>query len=283
MKDKLYYFLKDIFETHQSKYGKFFGRLLIALISISIGIFVCENLSFFRLWKQEFQIIDKIILILFAVEYLIRLILSRRKIKFIFSFLGIIDFLVILPLFAHLGASFVFLRGFRVFRILQILKTVRYSDLMIMFFHSFKHYKEEIHIFIITFFLVVMVGSLGMFSLEHTLNPGFATVPDTMWWSIVTITTVGYGDVVPVTIIGKILASLIMFAGLASIALMTAVLTKMFIDHFFGKRLHKCEFCHFPHHDHDAKFCKNCGSQLDTEKLLKAELSLPHAISLNKK
>jgi voltage-gated potassium channel len=278
MKDRIYFLFHDIFETHQSKYGKFFGGFLVALISISIGLFVCENLTFFRPWKQEFQIIDKIILIFFALEYFIRLVLAKKKLKFIFSFLGIIDFLVILPLFAHLGSSFVFLRGFRVFRILQILKTIKYSDLMLMFFRSFKHYREEIHIFIITFILVVMVGSLGMFSLEHTLNPGFATVPDTMWWSIVTITTVGYGDVVPITIMGKLLASIIMFAGLASIAIMTAVLTKVFIDHFFGKRLHNCEFCHFPHHDHDAKFCKNCGSQLDTEKLLQAEVSSPHNI-----
>jgi voltage-gated potassium channel len=99
-----------------------------------------------------------------------------------------------------------------------------------------------------------------------------------MWWTIVTITTVGYGDVVPITVAGKILAVILIFIGLASIAIMTAVLTKVFIDHFFGKRLHHCEMCHFPHHDHDAKFCKNCGNQLDTEKLAEAEFSHPHNV-----
>ncbi len=276
MKEKLYNFFRDILETHKSRSGQIFGGFLVILITVSIGIFICENLEFFRPWKAEFQLADKIILGIFALEYLIRLIISRKKLRFIFSFLGIIDLLVILPLFAHLGRGFVFLRGFRVFRILQLLKTIRYSDLMLMFFRSFKHYKEEIQIFVITFALVAVVGSLGMFSLESGINPGFATVPDTLWWTIVTITTVGYGDIVPMTVAGKILASIIMFAGLAAIAIMTAVLTKMFIDHFFGKRLHNCGFCHFPHHDHDAKFCKNCGNQLDAAKLLEAELSRSH-------
>ena len=276
MKNRLYNFFYDTLETHKSPLGRGVGAFLVGLITISIGLFISENLAIFAPWKEQMMILDKIILAIFAVEYFIRLTISRNKVRFAFSFLGIIDFLVILPLFAALGTGFVFLRGFRVFRILQILKTIRYSNLMLMFFRSFKHYRDELHIFIITFLLVTVVGSLGMFSLESAVNKGFATVPDTMWWTIVTITTVGYGDVVPVTVAGKILASIIMFMGLAAIAIMTAVLTKVFIDHFFGKRLHNCDFCHFPHHDHDAKFCKNCGKQLNTDKLSEAEFSHPH-------
>jgi voltage-gated potassium channel len=278
MKEKLREFFHDILETHKSRTGKIFGGFLVVLITLSIGIFICENLVIFRPWRIELAIADKIILGLFALEYFIRLLISRNKFKFALSFLGIIDFLVILPLFAHISQGLVFLRGFRVFRILQLLKTIRYSNLMLMFFRSFRHYRDEIQIFVITFFLVVIVGSLAMFSIEGGVNPNFSTVPDAMWWTVVTITTVGYGDVVPITIAGKILAAIIMFMGLAAIAIMTAVLTKVFIDHFFGKRLHHCERCHFPHHDHDAKFCKNCGNQLDTEKLAEAEFSHPHSV-----
>ena len=278
MKDRLHNFFRDILETHESRSGRVFGGFLVVLITLSIGLFICENMEVFSPWKDQMRIIDKAILVVFAVEYIIRLMISRKKLRFVFSFLGIVDLLVILPLFAHLGAGFVFFRGFRVFRILQLLKTIKYSNLMLMFFRSFRHYRDEIHIFVITFLLVVIVGSLGMFSLESTVNPGFATVPDATWWTIVTITTVGYGDVVPITIAGKILASIIMFMGLASIAIMTAVLTKVFIDHFFGKRLHKCLFCHFPHHDHDARFCKNCGKELDKQKLAEAEFSNPHKV-----
>jgi len=278
MKEKLHNFFHDILVIHKSRVGKFFGGFLVLLITLSIGIFICENLASFRPWRNELIIADKTILAIFAIEYFIRLIISRNKIKFVFSFLGIVDLLVILPLFAQISQGLVFLRGFRVFRILQLLKTIRYSNLMLMFFRSFRHYRDEIQIFMITFFLVIIVGSLAMFSIEGLINPGFATVPDAMWWTIVTITTVGYGEVVPITVAGKILATIIMFMGLAAIAMMTAVLTKVFIDHFFGKRLHHCEMCHFPHHDHDAKFCKNCGNQLDTDKLSAAEFSRPHHI-----
>ncbi len=278
MTEKSREILHDILETHKGKWGKFLGRILLVLITLSIGIFVCENLAFFHSWREELAIIDKIILGIFAIEYFVRLLISRDKLKFVFSFLGIIDFLVILPLFSHISQGLVFLRGFRVFRILQLLKTIRYSHLMLTFLRSFRHYRDEIQIFVITFFLVVIVGSLAMFSIEGNVNPGFSTVPDAMWWTIITITTVGYGDVVPITVAGKILATILIFIGLASIALMTAVLTKIFIDHFFGKRLHHCVVCNFPHHDHDAKFCKNCGSQLDVKKLSEAEFSHPHQI-----
>lgn len=279
MKEKFREIFHDILETHNSKMGRIFGSFLVVLITLSIGIFVSENLEVFQPWRDELVIADKVILGIFALEYFIRLIISRNKIKFVFSFLGIIDFLVILPLFAQISQGLVFLRGFRVFRILQLLRTVKYSNLMLMFFRSFRHYRDEIHIFVITFILVTIVGSLAMFSIEGGVNPGFATVPDAMWWTIVTITTVGFGDVVPVTVSGKILATIIMFMGLAAIAIMTAVLTKVFIDHFFGKRLHHCDFCRYPHHDHDAKYCKNCGNQLDVQKLLEAEFSLPHKIN----
>lgn len=279
MKESLHNFFREILETHNSRAGKTFGSFLVILITLSIGIFVSENIEVFQPWRDELVIADKVILGIFALEYFIRLIISRNKIKFVFSFLGIIDFLVILPLFAQISQGLVFLRGFRVFRILQLLRTVRYSNLMLMFFRSFRHYRDEIHIFVITFILVTITGSLAMFSIEGGVNPGFATVPDAMWWTIVTITTVGFGDVVPVTVSGKILATIIMFMGLAAIAIMTAVLTKVFIDHFFGKRLHHCDFCRYPHHDHDAKYCKNCGNQLDVQKLLEAEFSLPHKIN----
>ena len=77
------------------------------------------------------------------------------------------------------------------------------------------------------------------------------------------MSTVGYGDITPITYMGKIIAGGTILLGLATIAMMTAILTKSFMDHFFGKRAHKCFFCHYPHHDHDAQFCKNCGHKLD--------------------
>ena len=126
-----------------------------------------------------------------------------------------------------------------------------------------------------TLFAVLLMSSMAIFAFEHGVNPDFDTMINSLWWAIVTITNVGYGDIVPITIVGKIVGAGVMLMGLATVALMTAILTKIFIDHFFGKRLHTCAFCHFPHHDHDAKFCKNCGAELDIKELRKAETIIP--------
>ena len=160
-------------------------------------------------------------------------------------------------------------------RILYLLKTIRQSHLMLAFFHSFRLYKQELRIFVATLLSVLLMSSMAIFALEHGVNSGFDTIVNSIWWSVVTITNVGYGDVVPVTIAGKAVGAIVMLLGIATVALMTAILTKIFIDHFFGKRLHKCSFCHFPHHDHDAKFCKNCGAELDIKELRNAETLNP--------
>jgi voltage-gated potassium channel len=266
--------LIEALENHESRLGKTFGSILVLLIVISVGAFLLENIEYFAPWKPILHLIDIIILSIFAVEYVLRFIIARRKWKFVFSFLGIIDLLVVMPLFTHVF-NIAFLRGFRMLKILYLLKTIRQSHLMLSFFHSFRLYKQELRIFCMTLFAVLLMSSMAIFAFEHGVNPDFDTMINSLWWSIVTITNVGYGDIVPITIMGKVVGAGVMLMGLATVALMTAILTKIFIDHFFGKRLHTCAFCHFPHHDHDAKFCKNCGAELDIKELRKAETIIP--------
>ncbi|MBT3349078.1 ion transporter [bacterium] len=279
---KIRQLLTDLLENHESRAGRWFGVLLIVLIGISTGIFVLENLPFFQPYRKIFHILDTIVLTIFALEYFLRILIARNRTRFVCSFLGIIDLLVILPLFSGV-LNITFLRWFRVFRILQMLKTIRYSDLMLTFLRSFRYYRDELRIFGITFGIVVFTSALGLFAFEHQHNPDFSTVPEALWWAVVTVTTVGYGDAVPVTVGGKLVAGCVMILGLATIALMTAILTKVFIDHFFGKRVHKCDFCRYPHHDHDAKFCKNCGNPLDVNKLGSADYLHPHDKVIRKK
>jgi voltage-gated potassium channel len=254
--------------------GKAFGALLVGIISISIGIFLLERISYFDQWQPIFHVLDVIILLFFALEYLLRVLIARKRWKFVFSFLGIIDLIVILPLFGH-ALNLGFLRGFRMLKILYLLKTIRQSHLMLAFFRSFRLYKQELRIFCATFLSVMLMSSMGIYALEHDVNYAFSTMTDSIWWSIVTITNVGYGDIVPITIMGKIVGGIVMMMGLATVALMTAILTKIFIDHFFGKRIHSCSFCHFPHHDHDAKFCKNCGAEIDIKELRTSDMVGP--------
>ncbi|MCF7846999.1 MAG: ion transporter [Candidatus Gracilibacteria bacterium] len=272
---KIRHALIDLLENHESPAGKAFGVFLIVLIVLSTGIFALENWAFFAPYRDFFHTLDIIILSIFALEYVLRFLIARHRWRFVFSFLGIIDLLVVLPLFSS-ALNITFLRWFRVFRILQVLKAIRYSDLMLMFLRSFRHYRDELRIFLITFSIVIFTSALALYAFEHMGNPAFSNFGKSLWWAVVTMTTVGYGDAIPMTVAGKIVAGVVMILGLGTIAIMTAILTKVFIDHFFGKRMHTCDFCHYPHHDHDAKFCKNCGGQLDTKKLRHAEFAQPH-------
>ncbi len=268
--EKLELILVDLLEKHESRAGKISAYFLIALIILSMVTFILETTALFQRWETVFVAFEEFTISIFTLEYFLRILIARHRGKYICSPLGIIDLLVIAPFFLwfmHLE----FLRGFRVFRILRVLKIIRYSEVMTGFFKSFKYYKDEILIFSSMFLLVSILSAFGIFYLEHLVNPKFATVPDAIWWAMVTMSTVGYGDMVPITPAGKVLAVMVMLLGLGTLAIMTAIVTKIFIDHFFGKRFHHCEDCHFPRHDHDAKFCKNCGSQLDMEKLQQAE------------
>ncbi len=273
-------FLSKLLENHESKWGKLLGYFLLFLIFGSSITFVLSTTSLGREHESFFQFFDSFVMGVFMLEYCARLFVATNKKNFLFSFLNVLDLIVLLAFYSHFS-NLVFLRGFRVFRIFQLLKIVRYSDLMSAFFRSFRFYRDEIRIFLVTLVMVLIFASFGLFHLESDINPDFRTIPDALWWAVVTVSTVGYGDVIPITTMGKVVAGIVVFMGLATTAIMTALVTKVFIDHFFGKRAHQCEYCHFPYHDHDAKFCKNCGVELDVKKLDTAEFHTLSKISVN--
>ncbi|HEY5713804.1 MAG TPA: ion transporter [Candidatus Gracilibacteria bacterium] len=252
----------DLLEHHDSRMGKFAGYFLATMILLSMAFFVLETTEVGAPYRPYFLIFDQFLAVLFTVEYIGRFWLAPNKKKFVRSPLAIIDLLVVISFYLSIH-YFSILRGFRVFKIFQLLKIVRYSDLMGGFIRSFHSYRNEFFIFWITFGLGLLLSSTALYLLEHEVNESLATIPDCLWWGIVTITTVGYGDAVPITWAGKFVAGCMMVFGLATVAILTAVITKIFMDHFFGRRYHICDHCHYPHHDFDASFCKNCGTKLD--------------------
>ncbi|MCK5461003.1 ion transporter [Candidatus Gracilibacteria bacterium] len=261
-RQKIRYFFQDIFETHESTFGKFFAYFLVTLVCFSTLFFILETTEEGKPYIPYFHVFDIFVVIVFTIEYLARFFLATRKSKYMFSPLALVDVFVILT-FLLSFQNFLFLRSFRVLKIFQMLKIIRYSDIMVEFFKTFKNYKNELKIFGLTLWVVLILSSCGLYYLEKDLNESFKTIPDAIWWAVVTISTVGYGDAVPITIGGKLLGTLVMFLGLAIIAIMTAIVTKMFIDHFFGKMSHICTFCRYPRHDFDARFCKNCGNAVE--------------------
>lgn len=256
--------LNHVLNNHDSKLGQWVGYFLVWLIIISIGFFVIETTDWGHHYYKYFHYFDLFVVTIFAIEYVLRLWVSPRKRQFLTSPLALLDLFVILTFYLSVS-NFAFLRSFRVLKILQLLKIFRYSEILTEFFKSFKNYKNELKIFSASLVVALILGSSGLYYLEKDVNPDLDTIPEALWWAVVTVSTVGYGDAVPLTWAGKALAGIMMFMGLGVIAIFTAIITKMFIDHFFGKRHHVCFFCHFPRHDFDARFCKNCRNKLDSQ------------------
>jgi len=262
--------LREYFYGTATYKSKFVAWIIATMIVLSIIVFGLETDVRFSQYEHVFQGLHLVFFLFFGLEYILRLLASRNHIKYVFSPMAIIDLMVVVS-FISFFEALPFLAVFRILRIFQVLKFIRYSRLIINFVESFRHYRDEMRIFVVMFTIVLILGGSGMYFLEHSVNPDqFGTFGDSIWWALVTASSVGYGDAVPITVAGKLLAGFVIVFGLATMAVMTATITKIFLDHFFGKRMHHCGFCHFPNHDHDAKFCKNCGNQLDAEALDKA-------------
>ncbi len=248
--------------------GRRFDIVLLISIVISVFIVMLDSIEELHLqYTQIFTYCEWIFTILFTLEYITRIIVSRKPLTYILSFYGIIDLLSILPTFMSLvliGSHYlIVIRILRILRIFRILKLSRYLRASQVLQISLRQSKYKIIVFLeVVITTVVIMGSF-MYLIEGSTY-GFNSIPRSIYWAIVTLTTVGFGDITPQTVLGQFFASIIMILGYSIIAVPTGIISAELIkaDDSKIKCLRKCKGCDHGNHDEDAEYCKYCGKEL---------------------
>ncbi|AZA60634.1 MULTISPECIES: ion transporter [Chryseobacterium] len=264
--DKLWKrFLYRVIYRADTKLGKFFDIALLSLILVSTFIIMMESVpKLDKKFHVYFIISEWVISVFFTVEYWARIAVLKNKKHYIFSFFGIIDFLSLVPF--YLSFFFPVTKYFLIFRMLRMLRVFRVFNLLdfmndgSVIVRALRNSSRKIYIFLLFLIIFsVIVGSL-MFMVEGG-RPGFETIPQSIYWAVVTVTTVGYGDVSPITPMGKFFAVILMLAGYSIIAVPTGIVTAEMRNKRQNLEL-ICERCGNEDIDDDARYCKQCGKKL---------------------
>lgn len=217
--------LKEIVEKSETPQGRYFDLAIQAMILISLITFSIETLpninGTLQLWLDAFELFS---IIFFSCEYLLRVYVAQPKVKYIFSFLGLVDLLAILPFYFGLGVDLRTLRSLRFLRLVRIFKLVRYNAALRRFHLALNIAKEEIVLFLAATAILLYLGAVGIYYFESSTQPEkFGSVFHCLWWAVATLTTVGYGDVYPITVGGKIFTFVLLILGLGVISVPTGL------------------------------------------------------------
>lgn len=247
--------------------GRFFDVVLIACIVLSVVIVMLDSIAGVnRNYGFWLMAIEWAFTLLFTIEYILRLVCVGRPLRYAVSFFGLIDLLAILPTYLSLffpGSHYlIVIRVLRVLRVFRVLKLAQFVGEENRLTAALWQSRRKISIFILTVLtLVVIIGSI-MYLVEGPEN-GFTSIPQGIYWSIVTLTTVGYGDISPRTDIGKTIVAIVMILGYGIIAVPTGIVTaEMVHTHRAEASTQVCPECTAGGHDTDAIFCRRCGTRL---------------------
>ena len=223
MKEKI----DKIVETRESKSGLYFDYFIQVLILLSIASFTVETIP--DLEPQTVYFLERfelVCIVIFSLEYLIRLYIAKSKMRFVFSFYGIIDLLAILPFYLALGFDLRSARVLRFLRLFIIIKLIRYNKAIRRFQNAFIMIKQELIMFSVVSLILFYLSAVGIYYFENSVQPeAFSSIFSSLWWSVVTLTTVGYGDIVPITIGGRIFTFIILMIGLGIIAIPSGMIS----------------------------------------------------------
>ena len=269
LKLKLY---EIIFEA-DTKAGKLFDVVLLWIIVVSIALVMLESMhSVNDEYGYWLRLGEWIVTVSFTLEYILRIYVLKKPLSYIFSFYGLVDLLSILPTYLGLfltGASgLMVIRVFRLLRIFRIFKLSRYTKEASSIMFALKESRHKLSVFLATIITISVILGTVMYMIEGEEN-GFTSIPEGIYWAIVTLTTVGYGDISPHTDLGKFISSFVMILGYTIIAVPTGIVAVAF-NQKVNKRIttHVCPNCLCQSHDADAKYCKKCGEELDSNKAI---------------
>jgi len=260
IKDKM----NDIIFGVDTTGGKAFDVFLIWLISLSILTVLLESVTSFRAqYGLIFKKLEWIFTILFTFEYFLRILSTKNAHKYIFSFLGLIDFLSTLPTYLALYLanihSLLILRIIRLLRIFRIFKLTRFIGELEFLINTFRKSKPKIIVFLLSILSLVLIMGTIMYLIEGEEN-GFTSIPRSIYWAIVTLTTVGYGDITPTTVLGQLISSIIMILGYSIIAVPTGIISVEYTHSLQHSK--KCIKCKRNDLNSDSSYCRFCGEKL---------------------
>ena len=262
-----YTLYKIIFEA-DTKPGKLFDVILLWIILASIVLVMLESMHSVNDYYGDYlKIAEWIVTIIFSIEYIFRIYVLRRPFSYIFSFYGIVDLLSVLPTYLSIfltgGSGLLVIRGLRLLRVFRILKLSRYTKEAGNIMTALKESRHKLSVFLAAIVTVVTILGTLMYMIEGEEN-GFTSIPEGIYWAIVTLTTVGYGDIAPHTDLGKFIASFVMILGYSIIAVPTGIVTVAFNKQMDQKvSIQVCPECLCETHELDSKFCKKCGAELN--------------------
>lgn len=260
----------EIIYEADTKAGKLFDVILLWLILFSILLVMLESVEEYNAkYGYIYNALEWGITGLFVVEYILRVICVKRPFEYIFSFLGVVDFLSAIPKFLSIffvGTQvLVALRSLRLLRVFRILKLSQYLGESQKLTTSLRASRTRISVFLFAILIICVILGTVMYLIEGSEN-GFTSIPRSVYWAIVTLTTVGYGDIAPRTISGQFIASIIMILGYAIIAIPTGIITSEMSKDTANNEpevsVKSCQNCSADKHRYDAGFCYRCGEKL---------------------
>lgn len=262
--------LHEVIYEADTPAGKLFDIVLLFVIFISVVLVMLESIkSLNQKYDEQFYIAEWIITVIFSVEYILRIISIKQPKRYIFSFYGIVDLLSTLPSYIGFffgGQNLLFaIRALRLLRVFRVLKVTRYIGESNKLVLALKNSRAKILVFLFAVVIICVIAGTLMHLVEGE-NGGFDNIPLSIYWCIVTLTTVGFGDIAPITPLGRLIASVIMIMGYGIIAVPTGIVSAEYSrssDEALSSNTQVCPNCNENQHQKGAKFCHRCGHLLN--------------------